>query len=173
MKAGGEGCYCPKKMQIDKEHIPVLAEHFVRKYCEELACPVKKIPPQLAKKLKDYGEKGSVRELELAIKKAVIRAPGAGVLPEVELPPPAEPLPANMGEIALEEIVRRKLSEFFSKWGGYEISDLHQEVVRRVERPLIELALEKTGGNQVKAAEILGIHRNTLYKKIKELGISI
>ena len=46
-------------------------------------------------------------------------------------------------------------------------------MISAVERPLIEIVLERSGGNQVKAAEMLGINRNTLRKKISELGIEI
>ena len=46
-------------------------------------------------------------------------------------------------------------------------------VIREVERPLITLTLQATRGNQIKAAEVLGVNRNTLRKKIKELGIPV
>ena len=51
--------------------------------------------------------------------------------------------------------------------------DIYDRVLEQVERPLIRFVLEKTRGNQVRAADILGINRNTLRKKIGELGISI
>ena len=55
--------------------------------------------------------------------------------------------------------------------GGLERGDIYTMVLRRVEKPLIMLVLKKTDGNQVRAAHLLGINRNTLRKKIKELGI--
>ena len=51
--------------------------------------------------------------------------------------------------------------------------DLHRRVIELVERPLIEVVLERTGGNQLRAAEVLGINRNTLRKRITDLGIDI
>ena len=56
---------------------------------------------------------------------------------------------------------------------GYPIEDLYEEVISRVERPLIELVLERTGNNQLKAAEILGLNRNTLRKKIAERNVAV
>jgi two-component system nitrogen regulation response regulator GlnG len=54
-----------------------------------------------------------------------------------------------------------------------DVDNLYNLVIERVERPLIELTLRKTGGNQIKAAEILGINRNTLRKKITDLHIAV
>ncbi|MBL0220554.1 MAG: hypothetical protein IPQ07_42635 [Myxococcales bacterium] len=55
---------------------------------------------------------------------------------------------------------------------GYPVHDLYEKVVARVERPLFDLVLAHTGGNQLKAAEILGLNRNTLRKKLADLGIA-
>jgi two-component system nitrogen regulation response regulator GlnG len=54
-----------------------------------------------------------------------------------------------------------------------DTGDLYDAVLEQVERPLIRFVLEKTRGNQVKAADILGINRNTLRKKINDLGIGV
>jgi two-component system nitrogen regulation response regulator GlnG len=54
-----------------------------------------------------------------------------------------------------------------------ETGDIYNLVLKQIERPLIRFVLEKTRGNQVKGADILGINRNTLRKKIQELGIEI
>jgi DNA-binding protein Fis len=55
---------------------------------------------------------------------------------------------------------------------GYDVKNLYDDVIARVERPLLELVLEQVGGNQLRAAEILGLNRNTLRKKLGELGIA-
>ena len=61
---------------------------------------------------------------------------------------------------------------FLQRMDGYPLHDLYDKVVERVERPLFDLVLEKTGGNQLKAAEILGLNRNTLRKKLDALGVA-
>lgn len=73
--------------------------------------------------------------------------------------------------LSLEEVVSHKLEQFFAKLGDVEVSELHRMVIRQVERPLCLLALAAAKGNQLKAARLLGLHRNTLRKKIRELGI--
>jgi two-component system nitrogen regulation response regulator GlnG len=66
------------------------------------------------------------------------------------------------------------LAEYFSAHGqALPPRGLHQRVVREVERPLLQLSLQATGGNQLRAAELLGLNRNTLRKKIRELDIEV
>ncbi|MBI2081996.1 MAG: hypothetical protein HYT76_00355 [Deltaproteobacteria bacterium] len=156
-------------MEVDRELIPVLAEFFLRKYCDELACPYKKIAPNIAELLKKHPWSG-LSELEATMKRAVVLAPSALIISQIEFPKGEIPK-ADYNDSSLEEIIRGKLVAFFSKWEGYEISDLHEEVLKRVEKPLIELVLQKTDWNQLKAARILGMNRNTLFKKIKEMGL--
>lgn len=74
---------------------------------------------------------------------------------------------------ALEDLVHSKLELFIDQIKGYEVNDLYPIVLERVERPLIQLVLKKTRGNQVRAAQILGINRNTLRKKINHLKIKV
>lgn len=76
-------------------------------------------------------------------------------------------------DFALEDLVHSKLETFIDQIQGYEINDLYPIVLERVERPLIQLVLKKTRGNQVRAAQILGINRNTLRKKIHNLKIKV
>jgi DNA-binding protein Fis len=68
-------------------------------------------------------------------------------------------------------MVKAKLAGFLRRMDGYPVHDLYEKVVQRVERPLLELVLQHTGGNQLKAAELLGLNRNTLRKKLAELGL--
>jgi two-component system nitrogen regulation response regulator GlnG len=81
--------------------------------------------------------------------------------------------PTEAGDAALDELVRRKLREVLPAQVEALPRDLHAIALSWVERPLLEFVLEKTGGNQLRAAEILGINRNTLRKKITTLGVAI
>jgi DNA-binding protein Fis len=67
--------------------------------------------------------------------------------------------------------VKAKLSGLLARIDGYPIHDLYEKVLERVERPLFDLVLARTGGNQVKAAELLGLNRNTLRKRLASHGI--
>lgn len=76
-------------------------------------------------------------------------------------------------EEGLQEAVERYLKRYFKAHGdALPPAGLHMRILREIERPLIELSLKATQGNQLKSAELLGLNRNTLRKKIRELGIS-
>ena len=85
--------------------------------------------------------------------------------------------PAAGGEAeeeSLAEAVERHLRVYFDAHeGALPASGLYERVLREVERPLIELSLEATRGNQVRSAQLLGLNRNTLRKKIRELDIAV
>ena len=75
---------------------------------------------------------------------------------------------------SLSVLVRRKLEEYFAAHKqGLPARGLYQRILREVERPMIELTLSATKGNQVRAAQVLGLNRNTLRKKITELEIEV
>ena len=66
-----------------------------------------------------------------------------------------------------------KLRDIFDITNLAAITSLHEIVLKQIERPLIRIVLEKTNGNQIRAAEILGINRNTLRKKMQLLEITV
>lgn len=71
--------------------------------------------------------------------------------------------------VGLSDIIEQKMQEYFTHLDGMAPSkELYTEVLREVERPLLKIVLAKVKGNKVRAAEILGINRNTLTKKMRE-----
>jgi len=81
----------------------------------------------------------------------------------------------NLQSVSLEKLVKSKLSLLFEqqKQADVELHGLHKIIIEQVEKPLIELALRQYNGNQVKAAKLLGINRNTLKKKIDAYSIEV
>ncbi len=75
------------------------------------------------------------------------------------------------GEPSFSEIIEHRLAEFVKKIKASDGKNLYELLIQEVEKPLIRLALNETAGNQVQASELLGMHRNTLRKKMKELQI--
>jgi two-component system nitrogen regulation response regulator GlnG len=158
-----------------EEDIPLLVDYFLEKSCSELEIPRKQCTAEALRQLSSYSWPGNIRELENTIKRAVILssdplltvADFAGITPRK-----GGERPQNE-DLSLEGIVDIKLRGSFSNMDKMESGDVYTMVLEQVERPLIRFVLEKTRGNQVKAADILGINRNTLRKKIQDLGIEV
>jgi Fis family transcriptional regulator len=71
----------------------------------------------------------------------------------------------------LRECVRNAMRHYLWKLDGHEVNDLHEMVLREIERPLIETVLDATDGNQTRAAKMLGLSRSTLRKKMARYGV--
>ena len=156
-----------------KDDVPLLVQYFLTKICAELEAPVKRCSADAIKLLTNYSWPGNIRELENTIKRAVILSPDP-LLVASDFPGLRSRQGEGKGEeLSLEGIVDLKLRGCFSNMEKMESGDVHAMVLEQVERPLIRFVLEKTRGNQVRAADILGINRNTLRKKITELGIEL
>ncbi|HEY8494487.1 MAG TPA: sigma-54 dependent transcriptional regulator [Myxococcota bacterium] len=150
--------------------IPVLAEHFVARYAAELGTTARYISETTLAHLEAYDWPGNVRELENAIKRALVLAPHEVLAPEDFAFLRGAPAPSGAaGADSLEERVREEVRAGLAA----DQDDLHRRILERVERPLLETVLAHTGGNQLRAAAVLGINRNTLRKKISELGIDL
>jgi two-component system, NtrC family, nitrogen regulation response regulator GlnG len=157
-----------------REDIPELALHFVDKVNRDMGTSVTGITAQAQTLLVDHSWPGNVRELENTLVRAAVLAPGRTLTPaDLSLPITEPVLPEHFASLSLEEVVRRKLIAYFQQAAPLEPCDLHAIVVAQVEKPLLELTLEYTAGNQLKAAALLGINRNTLRKKITELKIQM
>jgi two-component system nitrogen regulation response regulator GlnG len=157
-----------------REDIPELVSYFVDKINREMKTSVAGVAPEALALLVQHSWPGNVRELENTLLRAAVLAPGRLLTPADLSLSAGEPLlPEHFAELSLEELVRRKFKNYFRQTVPPEPSDLHALVIGQVEKPLIELTLEYTGGNQLKAAELLGINRNTLRKKIADLKITV
>jgi two-component system nitrogen regulation response regulator GlnG len=156
------------------EDIIDLARHFLT---QEAGSSPKALDAGAQQRLREHGWPGNVRELENLMRRiAVLYSQpviGADIV-ESELAGSAAS--GNDDQLArsesLSEATERHLRLYFTAHRPrLPASGLYERVLREIERPLLGIALEATRGNQIKAAELLGINRNTLRKKIRELGI--
>ena len=181
--------------------IPDLARHFL-KLAEKNGLPRKAFRPEALARLQDHTWPGNIRELENFVRRLVALYPDEMITleaVEAELtdakraphhPAPVlhdpfpsavvrapqgapAPVPAMAGE-GLSAFVERHLDGYFKSFGDdLPPPGLYDRVLRELERPLVAAALAATGGNQVRAADLLGLNRNTLRKKIRDLNIKM
>jgi two-component system nitrogen regulation response regulator GlnG len=158
-----------------KDDIPPLIDYFLEKSCTEMGVPLKRYSTEALRHLSSHSWPGNVRELENTIKRAVILSsdPLLTVDDFAGITQRKGSEHAQNEELSLEGIVDIKLRGCLANMDKMESGDVYSIVLEQVERPLIRFVLEKTRGNQVKAADILGINRNTLRKKIQDLGIDV
>jgi len=160
------------------EDIPLLAEHFLARGERDLGT-VRRLSAEAVERLRTYPWPGNVRQLENAIRRLLVTSAEAEITrAEVEqvLGPQAGPEPRS-GAFDSEKLsasVARHLKRYFDLHGGQlPPPGVYQRILREVELPLIEIALDATAGNQAKCADLLGINRNTLRKKITDLDIRV
>ncbi|MCX6128847.1 MAG: hypothetical protein NTX25_07260 [Proteobacteria bacterium] len=77
----------------------------------------------------------------------------------------------RLDQYSIEDVVELKISRFFDQIGSFYPDEVYELIMSKVEKPLLVQILRRVGGNQVQAAKILGINRNTLRKKIKQYGL--
>ncbi len=153
-----------------REDIPLLITHFLRLYAGD---DHKEICPEAITCLLRYHWPGNVRELENVIKRACLLSRTRLILPE-HLPEAlqAATRPSGTEDALTPGGLGREVRAELRRIGQEKKGQLYEHVLSLVERPLLQAALERAGGNQLKAAQLLGINRNTLRKRMKELGIS-
>ncbi len=160
------------------EDLPDLVRHFFA-LAEKEGLPAKQIEPAAIERLRRYRWPGNIRELENLIRRLAALYPQDTItenIIEAELDQPAlTAAPAETGgDDSLGRSVERHLTTYFDGFNdGLPPPGLYHRVLREVEYPLISSALAATRGNQIKAAELLGVNRNTLRKKIRDLDIQV
>jgi DNA-binding NtrC family response regulator len=148
------------------EDIPLLVAHFL---AQDRGSPAGGISKEAIDRLMAHPWPGNVRELRNAVEHARVLARGAPILPSHLPPAVGGAASASPGEddALIRAVVRRLVAE-----SGEEEGDLHGRLSARFEKPLLEEVLARTGGNQVRAARILGIHRTTLRERMERYGIA-
>ena len=132
--------------------IPMLVEHFIRQFNTRLGTHVRGVTPGVMRIFMDYPWPGNVRELENSIERALVLAEGDEI--------GDDDLPPRLKES--QDRIRHALAD-----GELSI----KKTTRAIEQELIRRALEKTGGNRTKAAELLELSQRALLYKIKEYGL--
>jgi two-component system nitrogen regulation response regulator GlnG len=157
-----------------KGDLPLLIGYFVEKINREMGTQISGLSPEAMTLLQEHGWPGNVRELENTLIRAAVLSAGPILFPkDFTLQTQTAPSRPDYDSLSLEEVIYHKLEDYFQRTAGVEVDNLYSLLLERVERPLIELTLKKTRGNQIRAAEMLGINRNTLRKKIADLRISV
>jgi two-component system, NtrC family, nitrogen regulation response regulator GlnG len=147
------------------EDIPDLVRHFIQTGEKEA-----------------YAWPGNVRELENLIRRLMALYPQEVITREIieqelqsDVPDsPLDKMAVRTGSLSISQAVEENMRDYFASFGdGLPPPGLYDRVLRELEYPLILAALTATRGNQIKAADLLGLNRNTLRKKIRELGVSV
>jgi len=152
-----------------RRDVPLLVEHFLAKHGAELG--ERGIAPDALDRLVGYDWPGNVRELENVILRAMVMATSAVILPEHLPIGPVSAAASVAVDASLEEIIEKKLLDCVRGLRHHARANLYELIVGLVEKPLLRAVLRETRGNQLRAAQILGINRNTLRKKLTEHGI--
>jgi len=159
------------------DDIPLLIEHFLAR-AERDGAPPRQLADAALDLCRAYSWPGNVRQLENVVLRLVATAPEAEITRgEVEIvlgnQPAMDPIKGGDSD-KLSASVAKHLRRYFDLHGGeLPPPGLYQRILREVEAPLIEIALDATGGNQARCADLLGINRNTLRKKITDLDIPV
>jgi two-component system nitrogen regulation response regulator GlnG len=169
----------PLRERLDD--IAVLARHFLeRAHVDGLAS--KSLDEAALVRLRAHRWPGNVRELENLMRRLAALYPQEAISAEVieaelaEATAPAAPgtPAAASGPEPLSAAVERHIRQFLAaSKDGMPMHDIYDRVIAEVERPLIQLTLSATRGNQIKAAAMLGLNRNTLRKKLRDLEIPV
>ncbi len=160
------------------EDVPDLARHFLKSAVQN-GLSEKSLAPAAIERLKQEPWPGNVRELENFIHRLVVLGTGemieVATIEEELSRRPVSPAGADVEEgQKLSGSVQQHLQRYFDLHGDELPSPgLYQRILKEVEMPLFAITLAATHGNQIKAAELLGINRNTLRKKIRALDISV
>jgi two-component system nitrogen regulation response regulator GlnG len=153
------------------DDLPMLVQHYLRRFSRELGREVQDITPEALELLSRYSWPGNIRELQGMLKQALLQATGTVLVPaflpealRAATEPATGPDAGAEADFSFEAFILRRLEEGATTLSG----EAHQHL----DRLLLRLTLRHTGGNQLQAARMLGISRQTLRAKARELGLA-
>lgn len=150
------------------EDLAMLVLYYLRRFSRKLGREVVTIDPQALARLRAYHWPGNIRELQSVVKQALLQARGSvllpSFLPELSSAPAKSPSPTGVN-LELEAFIRQRLEP--------DTRELYSETHSQVDRFLLTCVLEYTGGSQHQAARLLGIARQTLRLKLRDLGLHV
>ncbi len=151
------------------DDLPMLVRHYLRRFSRELGREIREVAPEALDRLRSHSWPGNIRELQSVLKQALLQGSGTVLLPAF-LPElfgrPSESVPSAPGiDLDLDALIRQRL--------GPDVQDLYANTHRQVDRLLLPHVLQHTGGNQNQAARQLGIARQTLRMKLRDLGLHV
>jgi two-component system nitrogen regulation response regulator GlnG len=153
------------------DDLPALVRHYLRRFSRELGREVQEVAPEALERLRGYSWPGNIRELQSVLKQALLLARGTTLLPAY--------LPALAGEPGglvpafLSAGEDPNLEAFLRLCLASDDGDQYAQAHRRLDRLFLTRVLEATGGNQQEAARRLGIARETLRRRLRELGLHL
>src|SRR5437868_130386 len=153
------------------DDLSLLVQHYLRRFNRELRREVRQVAPEAMTRLRGYSWPGNIRELQSVLKQALLKASGPVLLPAF-LPEPlggaggtAPPAPPAAEPGVETVVIRLRVAS--------DVRDLYAETHRQVDRLLLPRVLEHTRGNLQQAALLLGVARQTLRLKLRDLGLSV
>jgi two-component system, NtrC family, nitrogen regulation response regulator GlnG len=156
--------------------IGLLAQHFLEQAAAQ-GLPRKHLEPAAVLRLENHGWPGNVRELENMMRRLAVLARDDSIGPDLIAQQfgavaVRDDIPAIITGSGLSSIVDHHLSGYFAEFpNGLPPDGLYDRILAEVERPLLNATMAAVRGNQLRAAKLLGINRNTLRKKLTDLGI--
>ncbi len=176
-RLGGVTLHVPS-LRERVDDIPLLADHFLARGERDTGA-TRKMSNDARDLVRAYSWPGNVRQLENTLRRLLVTSSEPEIArAEVEAvlgsQPALEPLRGGGEGEKLSASVARHLKRYFDLHGGaLPPPGVYQRILKEVEAPLIEIALDATAGNQARCADLLGINRNTLRKKITDLDIRV
>ena len=160
-----------------REDIPELAHYFLFRYNRQLGTSVQSISPEALEVLQRYDWPGNVRELQSVIREALIVSAGVTILPEflsaeLQRPAAAEAEP-ELPETSLPDLQWQELVDSVQEWLSAGQRDIYRRAREQFDRLLILGAMRKAGGNQNRAAEILGLSKVTLRARLRAMNLGV